>query len=266
MTDSPPDEAWGFEWGTADGDGGFARLAFHRSERLAWFWAYLLRPGTGPVVVRDHEVTLPRGRALEIRADALWCELVCETPGEHWSIGLEAFGVGLDHPSDALGDEIGERIALGFDFEWETAGEAFVSDLGGVVREQQPGVVHGEVLLGRDRFPLDTVGHFEHSTGPADQIVDLRRSTTAWDDGSWDVSVSTGAARVGARWYDGAVVESGAAEVPDVDLPVTCAVRSVATIRYGDIRVIRGLGAVTDHDRRGTGWMESISDTRAKIT
>ena len=39
-----PDEAWGFEWGTADGNGGFVRLALHRSARVAWFWAYLLRP------------------------------------------------------------------------------------------------------------------------------------------------------------------------------------------------------------------------------
>ena len=136
--------------------------------------------------MRDHEVTLPRGAALEIRADALWSELVCETPGEHWSIGLEAFGVRLDDADDALHGEIGERIALGFDFEWETTGDPFTSALGDVVREEQPGVVHGEVLLGRDRIPLDTVGRFEHSdrrrrpTSPSDS-----RSTVAWDDGSW---------------------------------------------------------------------------------
>ena len=161
------------------------RLALHRAERVAWFWAYLLRPDGGPVVVRDHEVTLPRGVALEIRADALWSELVCETPGEHWSIGLEAFGVRARRsPTTRLHGEIGERIALGFDFEWETTGEPFSSELAGVAYDEQPGVVHGEVLLGRDRIPLDTVGRFEHSVGAVDapgaaSRVRRSRGTTA---------------------------------------------------------------------------------------
>ena len=71
MTDSPSDEAWGFEWGTADGNGGFVRLAFHRSERVAWFWAYLLRPGTGPVcrigATRLLRLTTPSALALRSR-------------------------------------------------------------------------------------------------------------------------------------------------------------------------------------------------------
>jgi hypothetical protein len=261
MNGSSTDEAWGFEWGTADGNGGFVRLAFHRSERIAWFWAYLLRPGTGPVVVRDHEVTLPRGRALEIRADSLWSELVCETPGEHWSIGLEAFGVSLDTANDSLRDEIGERVALGFDFEWETTGEPFVSDLDGVVRREQPGVVHGEVLLGRDRIPLDTVGRFEHSTGAVDAVADQSRSTIAWDDGSWESSHTAGDRHAGARWEGGAVhgLEGG-------DVPMSIAVGSVAVIRYADLRMMRGFGPVTASERRGLGWMESVSRPRAKIT
>ena len=49
----------------------------------------------GPVVVRDHEVPLPR-QGLEVRAEGLWCELWCETPLEHWTYGLEAFAVQLD--------------------------------------------------------------------------------------------------------------------------------------------------------------------------
>ena len=49
--------------------------------------------GDGLIVVRDHEVPRPKGRLLEVRADGLWAELVCETPDEHWSFGLEAFGL-----------------------------------------------------------------------------------------------------------------------------------------------------------------------------
>jgi hypothetical protein len=161
--------SWSFEWGTADGDGGFVRLALHPDDRVAWYWAYLWRPGLGPVVVRDHEVALPRGRALEIRADSLWAELVCETPDEHWSIGLEAFAVALDTPEDALNGEIGERVAFGLDLEWET------TDEGGRVR--------GDVLLGRDTIPVDTPGVFTHADAP---VVGFgERTIVAWDDGSW---------------------------------------------------------------------------------
>jgi hypothetical protein len=256
---SDAEEAWGFEWGTADGNGGFVRLALHRRMRIAWFWAYLLRPGGGPVVVRDHEVLLPRGAGLEIRAEALWAELVCETPGEHWSIGLEAFGVRLDDADDALHGEIGERIALGFDFEWETTGEPFLSDLGGVAREEQPGIVRGEVLLGRDRIPLDTVGRFEHSTGDVDGAHTSNRSTVACDDGSWWSLHRVAELGVGAEWESGSVRPAAATEV-------AITVQSVAVIPLGDRVVTRGLGTATAGGKRGVGWMESVAPSRAKIT
>ena len=38
---------------------------------------------------------------LEIRTEGLWAELLCETPGEHWTLGLEAFGVRLDTVAEA---------------------------------------------------------------------------------------------------------------------------------------------------------------------
>ena len=256
---SGPDEAWDFEWGNADGNGGFVRLALHRADRVAWFWAYLLRPGGGPVVVRDHEVMIPRAAALEIRADALWSELVCETPGEHWSIGLEAFGVRLDDAADALDGEIGERIALGFDFEWETSGDPFGSQLDGVSREEQPGVVRGEVLLGRDRIPLDAVSRFEHSTGEFDKARMSTRSAVAWDDGEWWSLRSAGDARAGARWVGGRVEPLGVTEV-------AIAQHSAAVIPLGDHVVNRGMGSAAADGLLGVGWMESVARPRAKIS
>ncbi len=126
----------------------------------------LLPDRSGPVVVRDHEVPLPRV-GLEVRADGLWGELVCETPFEHWTYGLEAFGVALDDPSESRRGEIGERLPVGFDLEWE------VDANGGDVRGrddalpgyEQFGVVHGEVLLGRARIDVDAVGRRAHGWG-----------------------------------------------------------------------------------------------------
>jgi hypothetical protein len=221
-------EAWGFEWGTADGDGGFVRLSLHREERVAWYWAYLWRPGLGPVVVRDHEVALPRGRALEIRADSLWSELVCETPDEHWSIGLEAFAVALDTPEDALAGEIGERIAFGLDLEWETAGAG--------EGDAMPGRVRGEVLLGRDRIPVDTPGPFVHSTGQ--EFPD--RTIIAWDDGSWS-------------WSE--------------PLDSAIAFRSEAQIQVGRQGIVtRQIGEASLFlQRRGTAWIQRFYGLRERI-
>ena len=98
------------------------RLECYPNQKTAWFWTYLVLPTlTGPVVVRDHEVPLPR-QGLEVRAEGLWCELWCETPLEHWTYGLEAFAVNLEAPEDALTGEIGERIPIGLDLEWEIDG------------------------------------------------------------------------------------------------------------------------------------------------
>ena len=79
----------------------------------------------GVVVVRDHEVPLAARRRLEIRAEGLWAELWCETPGEHWTFGLEAFGVRLDasRGRGRPGGEIGERVAVGLDIEWEVGAD-----------------------------------------------------------------------------------------------------------------------------------------------
>lgn len=95
--------------------------------------------GAGVVVVRDDDVPRPRGRLLEVRADGLWTEMIEETPGEHWSFGLEAFGLRVDDPSD----DVGERLAVGYDLEWET-----------------PDHVHGEILLARATVPVDARGTF----------------------------------------------------------------------------------------------------------
>ena len=219
---------WQFQWGTADGDGGFVRLDLRPEERVVWFWAYLLRPGLGPVVVRDHEVPLPRSRGLEIRADALWAELVCETPREHWSIGLEAFAVALDTPEDALTGEIGERVAFGLDLEWETT-----SDRGN--GDAAPGRVRGDVLLGRESFPVDTPGPFTHWAAPI-----FGSTIVAWDDGSWS-------------WH----------EPLDGDVEI----EARAEVRLSDhVFVTRALGAASLlSQRRGTAWIQRFVDLRERI-
>ena len=109
--------------------------------------------------MRDHEVALPR-QGLEIRADGLWAELSCETPFEHWTYGLEAFGVRARRPEPSrCTGEIGERMPVGLDIEWEIDGPIHsVPDDWPIDQYAAPGIIHGDVLLGRERFELDAVG------------------------------------------------------------------------------------------------------------
>ncbi|MDZ4827657.1 MAG: hypothetical protein SGJ13_14515 [Actinomycetota bacterium] len=162
-------EAWHLDAASADGTGLTVRLECFPNQNVAWVWTYLVLPDRpGPVVVRDHEVPLPR-QGLEVRAEGLWVELWCEAPLDHWTYGLEAFGLRLDDPADALREEIGERVPVGLDIEWEAAGaphtRAAVWPVEGFV---QPGIVHGEVLLGRSRIELDCTGERRRSWGVRD--------------------------------------------------------------------------------------------------
>ena len=100
MTDralADPTEAWSLEFAARDGTGGFVRLS--RRGATAWYWATLVSPELGLIVVRNHELAAPRRPGLlVVRGDGVWAELVEETPHEHWTVGLEAFAVRLDDP------------------------------------------------------------------------------------------------------------------------------------------------------------------------
>jgi len=171
-------DTWQLDAATDDGAGLTVRLALQPNEKVAWFWTYLVLPTrSGPVVVRDHEVPLPR-QGLEIRAEALWAELWCETPLEHWTYGLEAFAVALDDPADALTGEIGERVPIGLDLEWEVDGAIHaLPDDWPTHAYFEPGIVHGEILLGRERLEFDARGEHQRRWG----VVDFGAT------GSWTV-------------------------------------------------------------------------------
>jgi hypothetical protein len=134
---------WSLEFFDDHGTSGHFSLTLPDDAVPATFSARLALPDGGVVVVYDDEVPPPRGDQLVVRAEGLWAELVCETAGEHWSFGLEAFGVRFDDEHEAATSDRGERVAIGFDLEWET-----------------PDRVVGELLLGRRRIEFDGTGSF----------------------------------------------------------------------------------------------------------
>lgn len=160
-------ESWYFDFTDAAGElGGYVRFGVYPNLGVTWYWAYFVREGQPLLAVRDHEAPLPKGEVLEIRTDGLWSAVTCETPHDHWSIGLEAFAVALDDPADALSHERGDRVALGFDLEWEAAGPAY--DYPGVSRYEVPCEVHGEILVGDESINFAGPGQRDHSWGVRD--------------------------------------------------------------------------------------------------
>ncbi len=164
-------ESWYVDFSDVSGRGGFLRLVTWPNLGRAWVWAVWV-DGDRLVLVRDHDVPLPRGGGIEVRATGLWADFVREASMSHWTHGLEAFGVALDDPADAWGDERGHRTPLGFDLEWEALAPPFdhpgASVRPGEGHYQHHGRVHGEVLVGDDTIAFDGTGERDHSWGVRD--------------------------------------------------------------------------------------------------
>lgn len=146
------EESWDFDFATQAGNlGGYLRLALHPELGASWLWA----------------------------------DLVCETPLEHWTVGLEAFGVALDDPTESYRSGRGDRTALGFDLEWEMLGPA--TPLAGAAGYHLPCLVHGQVLIGPEVIDFEGWGSRSHAWG-----------SRSWRDQAW--GTTAGRLEDGTTW------------------------------------------------------------------
>jgi hypothetical protein len=275
-------ESWYLDFATADGAlGGYARLGLYPNLGTAWYWACLVGDGRPLLLVRDHEVPLPRD-ALEVRSSGLWAALHCEEPYEHWSVGLEAFAVAMDDPADAYRGERGDVVALGFDLEWESIGPEY--EYPGVTRYEVSCNVSGEVLVGEQRISVDCPGQRDHSWGHRDWWT----FPWCWTAGRLDDGTAFHASRPeipGVRYEPGYLLAPGGSPQPvsaftvgepvlgeeglptaldlqvgPLDLALTPLHHAPVALEAPDGRVGRLSRSLCRFDeaggRTGTGWLE----------
>jgi len=177
-------ESYYLDWFAEDlSVGGYVRIGFYPNLQRVWYWACLVGPDRPLVTVIDHDVALPSSPAsLELRHDGLWADHTVETPNEHMSINLEAFGLSLDDPADVYGDLRGERVPFGFELDFETDRAAYqwppVTP-----RYEIPCRVHGDILVGDERIEFDGWGQRDHSWGAA---RDWWSMPWSWNAGRFD--------------------------------------------------------------------------------
>ncbi len=160
-------EQWQFDFWSPEHDlGGWIHFTHNPTSKQGWYVAALVGVDRPLVLVVDPELRITDlSPYLEFRAEGIWAQHVCETPLSHWTIGLEAFGVTLDDPADALGNQWGERTGVGLDVEWESNTDPQETDDGFT----QQCCVTGEVLIDNEVINLDTKGSRRRSWGRATQ-------------------------------------------------------------------------------------------------
>lgn len=166
------------QWTFAAGHSGLDRLLVVQltlvtaGQRASFAAAVRLAP-TYAVVLVAAELPMPR-RGLELRGPGIWADHNVEEPLERWSLGLEAFGVGIEvGPADDLevllatsgSPELrGDRAPLGWDLEWISVGPAVPEPVedgsGGGYRIDCR--VEGELLTGVGSLEIDGPGDRRH--------------------------------------------------------------------------------------------------------
>lgn len=163
-------ETWWFGFWTGEGAvAGFTELTLVPNQRRCWYRAALVRHGEPLLLMDEMDAPLPRRQELEVKAEGLWADHVCEVAMKQWTLANEAHAVALDDPDDAIGRAYGTVTPMAFDLEWYATGPvAALSIIAGIEQAgyRQPGEVHGLIELPGGSLTIVALADRRHSWGP----------------------------------------------------------------------------------------------------
>jgi hypothetical protein len=151
--------------------GGWLRLGLYPNRQVAWWTAWIVRPGAPGLCAADYHAPVPPGDGLVSASDSVGrVELDLQRPLEEFRLIADSPAVTVAKPSDAYreknGVAPGTASRLGTDLTWFTDGVPYHYAV--TTRYEIPCTVRGTVTVGDETLHVDGQGQRDHSWGVRD--------------------------------------------------------------------------------------------------
>ncbi|HEX3510544.1 MAG TPA: phosphotransferase [Solirubrobacteraceae bacterium] len=163
--------------------GAYVRVGLYPNLGVAWYTAFVCRPGRESLAVIDFAAPLPPAGSISVQREGLRAEHACESPLLRFRATLEAEAEAYADPAAVLRGERGEPRALALDLVWDTDGAAYAYRM--TTRYEVPCRVSGTIRIGDEVLALSGSGQRDHSWGTRDWwAMDWMWSAAAFEDGT----------------------------------------------------------------------------------
>ena len=153
----------------ADGSiGGWLRLGLYPNRRVAWWTAWIVRPGHPGIASVSYEMPVPPENGLVSESeDGERVEIDLRRPLEEFRLAAShLMGKEFARPEDAYSDTHWQPLLLDVDLTWTTDGVPYHYDL--TTRYEIPCLVTGTVTIDGETLTVEGQGQRDHSWGVRD--------------------------------------------------------------------------------------------------
>jgi hypothetical protein len=153
----------------ADGSlGGWLRLGLYPNREVAWWTAWIVRPGHAGISSVNYAMPVPPENGLVSESvDGERVEIDLRRPLEEFRlVASNLMGKEFADPADAYTDSHWQPRLLDIDLTWTTDGIPYHYDL--TTRYEIPCLVTGTVTIDGEAFTVDGQGQRDHSWGVRD--------------------------------------------------------------------------------------------------
>jgi hypothetical protein len=147
--------------------GGWFRLGLYPNLGVAWWTAWIVRPGQPGLCSVDYHMPVPSGAGLSTSSAQADVAIDVRRPLGEFRLGVPRMAARrLSRPEDAYGEAPGEPVDAALDLTWTTDGVAYHYDA--TTRYEIPATVSGTVTVAGETLTVDGHGQRDHSWGVRD--------------------------------------------------------------------------------------------------